>query len=109
MRTFDAFSTSPPGYEENAGGHSIEDHVAHSVAVSPGHGVGLFRPQHRAAGRSSSRHRHGSVVLCLAGRGVWGHMCAVLMAFDGVSKDRASGMLEVRLAQPMPDGIRPRR
>ena len=31
-------------------------------------------------------------------------MCAVLMAFDGVSKDRASGMLEVRLAQPMPRG-----
>ena len=29
-------------------------------------------------------------------------MCAVLMAFDGVSKERASGMLEVRLAQPMP-------
>jgi len=29
-------------------------------------------------------------------------MCAVLMAFDGVSKDRASGMLEIRLAQPMP-------
>ena len=29
-------------------------------------------------------------------------MCAVLMAFDGVSKDRASGMLEVRVAQPMP-------
>lgn len=29
-------------------------------------------------------------------------MCAVLLAFDGVSKDRASGMLEVRLAQPMP-------
>ena len=29
-------------------------------------------------------------------------MCAVLMAFDGVSKDRASGVLEVRLAQPMP-------
>jgi len=29
-------------------------------------------------------------------------MCGVLMAFDGVSKDRASGMLEVRLAQPMP-------
>ena len=29
-------------------------------------------------------------------------MCAGLMAFDGVSKDRASGMLEVRLAQPMP-------
>ncbi|MEC7988428.1 MAG: ABC transporter permease subunit [Candidatus Thermoplasmatota archaeon] len=29
-------------------------------------------------------------------------MCAVIMAFDGVSKDRASGMLEVRLAQPMP-------
>ncbi|MED5567355.1 MAG: ABC transporter permease subunit [Candidatus Thermoplasmatota archaeon] len=29
-------------------------------------------------------------------------MCAVLMAFDGVSKDRASGMLEVQLAQPMP-------
>ena len=29
-------------------------------------------------------------------------MCAVLMAFDGVSKDRASGMLEGRLAQPMP-------
>ena len=29
-------------------------------------------------------------------------MCAVLMAFDGFSKDRASGMLEVRLAQPMP-------
>ena len=29
-------------------------------------------------------------------------MCAVLMAFDGVSKGRASGMLEVRLAQPMP-------
>jgi len=31
-----------------------------------------------------------------------GTMCAVLMAFDGVSKDRASGMLEVQLAQPMP-------
>lgn len=31
-------------------------------------------------------------------------MCAVLMAFDGVSKDRASGMLEVRLAQPMSRG-----
>lgn len=29
-------------------------------------------------------------------------MCGVLMAFDGVSKDRASGMLEIRLAQPMP-------
>lgn len=29
-------------------------------------------------------------------------MCAVLMAFDGVSKDRASGMLEIQLAQPMP-------
>ena len=29
-------------------------------------------------------------------------MCAVLMAFDGVSRDRASGMLEVQLAQPMP-------
>lgn len=29
-------------------------------------------------------------------------MCAVLLAFDGVSKDRASGMLELRLAQPMP-------
>ena len=25
-------------------------------------------------------------------------MCAVLMAFDGVSRDRASGMLEVQLA-----------
>ena len=29
-------------------------------------------------------------------------MCAVLMAFDGVSRDRASGMLEIQLAQPMP-------
>jgi ABC-type transport system involved in multi-copper enzyme maturation permease subunit len=29
-------------------------------------------------------------------------MCAVLLAFDGVSKDRASGMLEIQLAQPMP-------
>jgi len=29
-------------------------------------------------------------------------MCAVLLAFDGVSKDRASGVFEVRLAQPMP-------
>ena len=29
-------------------------------------------------------------------------MCAVLQSFDGVSRDRASGMLEVRLAQPMP-------
>ena len=35
--------------------------------------------------------------------GVFGAtMCGVLMAFDGVSKDRASGMLEIRLAQPMP-------
>jgi ABC-type transport system involved in multi-copper enzyme maturation permease subunit len=30
-----------------------------------------------------------------------GTMCAVLMAFDGVSKERASGVLEVKLAQPM--------
>ena len=29
-------------------------------------------------------------------------MCAVLMSFDGVSRDRASGMLEIQLAQPMP-------
>ncbi|MCH1541278.1 MAG: ABC transporter permease [Candidatus Poseidonia sp.] len=29
-------------------------------------------------------------------------MCAVLLSFDGISRDRASGMLEVRLAQPMP-------
>lgn len=29
-------------------------------------------------------------------------MCAVLLAFDGVSKDRASGVFELRLAQPMP-------
>ena len=29
-------------------------------------------------------------------------LCAVLMAFDGVNRDRASGMLEVQLAQPMP-------
>ena len=30
-----------------------------------------------------------------------GTMCAVLMSFDGVSKERASGVLEVKLAQPM--------
>jgi ABC-type transport system involved in multi-copper enzyme maturation permease subunit len=29
-------------------------------------------------------------------------MAAVLLAFDGVSKDRASGVFELRLAQPMP-------
>ena len=29
-------------------------------------------------------------------------MCAVLLAFDGVSKYRASGVFELRLAQPMP-------
>ncbi|MBQ70284.1 MAG: hypothetical protein CMA65_02185 [Euryarchaeota archaeon] len=29
-------------------------------------------------------------------------MCAVLLSFDGVSRDRSSGMLELRLAQPMP-------
>ena len=29
-------------------------------------------------------------------------MCAVLLAFDGVSRDRASGVFELRLAQPMP-------
>jgi len=29
-------------------------------------------------------------------------MCAVLLSFDGISRDRSSGMLEIRLAQPMP-------
>lgn len=29
-------------------------------------------------------------------------MCAVLLAFDGVSRDRASGVFELRLSQPMP-------
>ena len=29
-------------------------------------------------------------------------MCAVLLSFDGVSKDRASGVLEIKLSQPMP-------
>jgi ABC-type transport system involved in multi-copper enzyme maturation permease subunit len=29
-------------------------------------------------------------------------MCSVLLSFDGVSKDRASGLLEIKLAQPMP-------
>ena len=29
-------------------------------------------------------------------------MCGVLLAFDGVSRDRASGVFELRLAQPMP-------
>lgn len=29
-------------------------------------------------------------------------MCGVLLSFDGISKDRASGMLEIRLSQPMP-------
>ena len=29
-------------------------------------------------------------------------MCGVLLSFDGVSKDRASGVLEIKLAQPMP-------
>ena len=28
-------------------------------------------------------------------------MCAVLLSFDGVSKDRASGVLEIKLSQPM--------
>ena len=30
-----------------------------------------------------------------------GTMCAVLLSFDGVSKDRASGVLEIKLSQPM--------
>ena len=29
-------------------------------------------------------------------------MCGVLLAFDGVSRDRASGVFELKLAQPMP-------
>ena len=29
-------------------------------------------------------------------------MCAVLLAFDGVTRDRASGVFELRLSQPMP-------
>ena len=29
-------------------------------------------------------------------------MCAVLLSFDGVSRDRASGVLEIKLSQPMP-------
>ncbi|MFL2949825.1 MAG: ABC transporter permease subunit [Candidatus Poseidoniaceae archaeon] len=29
-------------------------------------------------------------------------MCGVMLAFDGVSRDRASGVFELRLAQPMP-------
>ena len=29
-------------------------------------------------------------------------MCAVLLSFDGVSKDRASGVLVIKLSQPMP-------
>ena len=31
-----------------------------------------------------------------------GTMCGVLLAFDGISKDRFSGVLEVKLSQPMP-------
>ena len=31
-----------------------------------------------------------------------GTMAAVLIAHDGISRDRASGVLEVRLSQPMP-------
>ena len=31
-----------------------------------------------------------------------GTMCAVLLSFDGVSRDRFSGVLEVKLSQPMP-------
>ena len=30
-----------------------------------------------------------------------GTMCGVLLSFDGVSKDRASGVLEIKLSQPM--------
>tara|TARA_A100001388_G_scaffold209875_1_gene160344 strand:+ start:2092 stop:2922 length:831 start_codon:yes stop_codon:yes gene_type:complete len=30
-----------------------------------------------------------------------GTMCGVLISFDGVSKDRASGVLEIKLSQPM--------
>ena len=31
-----------------------------------------------------------------------GTMCGVLLSFDGISKDRFSGVLEVKLSQPMP-------
>ena len=31
-----------------------------------------------------------------------GTMCGVLLSFDGISKDRISGVLEVKLSQPMP-------
>ena len=31
-----------------------------------------------------------------------GTMCGVLVSFDGISKDRFSGVLEVKLSQPMP-------
>ena len=31
-----------------------------------------------------------------------GTMCGVLLSFDGISRDRFSGVLEVKLSQPMP-------
>ncbi|MGB0474512.1 MAG: ABC transporter permease subunit [Candidatus Poseidoniaceae archaeon] len=31
-----------------------------------------------------------------------GTMCGVILSFDGISKDRFSGVLEVKLSQPMP-------
>lgn len=46
----------------------------------------------------------GTEVMFLASIGIVfaGTMAAVLIAHDGISRDRASGVLEIRLSQPMP-------
>ena len=46
---------------------------------------------------------NGTEVMFLASIGIVfaGTMAAVLIAHDGISRDRASGVLEVRLSQPM--------
>ncbi|MGB1365237.1 MAG: ABC transporter permease [Candidatus Poseidoniaceae archaeon] len=47
---------------------------------------------------------NGTEVMFLASIGIVfaGTMAAVLIAHDGISRDRASGVLEIRLSQPMP-------
>ena len=47
---------------------------------------------------------NGTEVMFLASIGIVfaGTMAAVLIAHDGISRDRVSGVLEVRLSQPMP-------
>ena len=47
---------------------------------------------------------NGTEVMFLASIGIVfaGTMAAVLIAHDGISRDRASGVLELRLSQPMP-------